>query len=85
MAERLTLKWGTLKGWDNLGDKSQELVKQYLDLGVKYSAMAQQDTPEQKRIICELIDTINGEIWNDWNDTAMSKDAAKHYVQTYRA
>lgn len=54
MAETLTLKWGTLKGWDDItSERSKGLLQQYLDLGVSYSVMAQHDTPEQKQIICE--------------------------------
>ena len=54
MAETLTLKWGTLKGWDDItSERSKGLLQQYLDLGASYSVMAQHDTPEQKQIICE--------------------------------
>lgn len=45
--------------------------------------MLQRDLPEQKQILCELIDSIDGEIWNDWENVAMTKEAAKTYVLNY--
>ena len=84
MAENLLLKWGTLKGWNLESNKSRDIMKRYLTLGVSMSAMAQHDTPEQKLLICELIDAVEGDIQNDWRGEIMSKDEAKHYVQEYR-
>lgn len=83
MAESLTLKWGTLKGWADLSEKSQALVEKYWALGASAGAMTQRDTPEQKQLIRDLIDAIDGEIWNDWDGVAMSKDEAKKYVTEY--
>lgn len=85
MAESLSLKWGTLKGWELESDKAKEIMRRYIDIGASYSAMAQKDTPEQKQLICDLIDAIDGEIDNDWTGEVMSKDAAKNYVMTYRS
>lgn len=84
MAESLSLKWGTLKGWKLETDKSKELVKRYHELGASVSAMMQQDTDEQKKIICELIDAVDGEIDNDWSGEIMTKEQAKEYVMNYR-
>lgn len=85
MAERLLLKWGTLKGWNLESEKSRGIMKRYIDLGASMSAMAQHDSPDQKTIICELIDALDGEIQNDWSGEKMSKDEAKQYVQEYRS
>jgi hypothetical protein len=82
--ESLTLKWGTIKGWGNLSDKSQAIMQRYADLGMSLGAMQQVDTPEQKAILCELIDAIDGPIENDWEGTTMTKEAAKEYVLNYR-
>lgn len=84
MAQSLDLKWGTLKGWNFEGnEKAISLFNRYVDIGASMSAMAQRDTPEQKQIICELIDAVDGEIRNDWEGTVMSKDEAKKYVMDY--
>jgi len=85
MTEHLLLKWGTLKGWRLESDKSREIMKRYVDLGACVSAMAQDDTPEQKSLICDLIDAVDGEITNDWSGEKMSKDEAKRYVQEHRS
>ena len=82
--ESLTLKWGTLKGWDFHNEKGQELLREYFELGASMGAAQQKDTPRQKEIICELIDECNGEIWNDWEGKKMSKAEAKKYVLEYR-
>lgn len=83
MAESLLLKWGTVKGWSGLKPESVAILQRWSDLGATVSAMAQRDTPEQKAIICEFIDTIDGEIANDWSGEIMTKEAAKEYVMTY--
>jgi hypothetical protein len=84
MAEHLSLKWGTLKGWNFAENKKAiDLFDRYVDLGASMSAMAQRDTPEQKQIICDLIDAIDGEITNDWSGEVMTKEQAKEYVMTY--
>lgn len=82
MSESLTLKWGTIKGWNGLGDESLAILQRYADLGMAYGAMQQQDTHEQKKIICELIDAVD-EVWNDWDGKTMTKDEAKTYVMEY--
>ncbi len=83
MSERLTLKWGTVKGWDNLSERSQEIIRRYFQDGIPMSAMADRPDEERRRILCELIDQLDGEIWNDWNDCVMTKDEAKRYVSEY--
>jgi hypothetical protein len=83
MTESLSLKWGTIKGWDLKTDKSLEIMQRYADLGMSYGAMQQHDTPEQKKLICELIDAVDGEIDNDWTGKVMTKDEAKEYVMNY--
>lgn len=82
--EHITLKWGTLKGWCVKSDEGKALLKRYFDLGASSGAMTQNDTPEQKEIICKLIDlTSSEEIFLDWDGKYVSKDAAKDYVNNY--
>ena len=85
MAEELTLKWGTVKGWDCLSEKSQEILKRFFADGVPMSAMVDRPGEDRRAILCELIDQIDGEIWNDWDGVVMSKDEAKKYVMEYGA
>ena len=81
---RLTLKWGTLKSWHFDGEKGKALLKEYNEIGSSYSAMAQNDTPRQKEIICELIDECDGDtIYLDWDGKDVSKEEAKKYVREY--
>ena len=80
----LTLKWGTLKSWRFDSEKGKELLKEYVELGASFSAMAQNDTPRQKEIICELIDLSDGDtIYLDWDGKDVSKEEAKKYVMEY--
>lgn len=79
----ITLKYGTLKSWKLTSEKGEELLKKYNELGTSFSAMAQRDTPEQKKLICEMIDTIPGEICLDWDGKDVSKEEAKKYVMEY--
>jgi len=79
----ITLKWGTLKSWKLTSEKGIDLLKKYYELGASYSAMAQHDTPEQKKLICEMIDEVPGEIYLEWDDKYVSKEEAKRYVMEY--
>lgn len=83
MTESLKLKWGTLKGWEIESEANLATMEKYLNAGAAMGAMQQQDTPEQKQLICDLIDGIDGEIWNDWDGVVMTKEAAKNYVNNY--
>ncbi len=55
----ILLKWGTLKGY-RVADNpvAQGLIEQYMELGASGSAMHQQDTSQQKQIICELLPAL---------------------------
>lgn len=81
--ENLLLKWGSIKGWDNLTDKSVEILKRYYVDGMPLSAMADRPDDARREVLCELIDQIDGEIWNDWDGVQMTKEEAKKYVRDY--
>ena len=83
MAESLTLKWGTVKGWNDLSDKSQEIMRRYFADGVPFSAMADHPGADRKSILCELIGQLDGEIYLDWDGKYVSKDEAKKYIMEY--
>jgi hypothetical protein len=84
MSESLELKWGTVKGWSDLSEKSQEILKRFFADGVPMSAMADHPDEARRTILCELIDQLDGEIQNDWSGEMMTKDEAKKYVREYR-
>jgi len=82
--DHLSLKWGTLKAWNLHSDKGQALLKRYFALGSSASAAMQHDTPEQKDLICQMIDECNAQtIHLDWDGIDVSKDEAKRYVMEY--
>ncbi len=82
--EYLTLKWGSLKSWNFEQEKTRELLQKWAALGRSWSAIQQHDTPEQKRLICELIDAGNFEtVYLDWDGKEVSKEEAKAYVMNY--
>jgi hypothetical protein len=81
----LNLKWGTLKAWNLTSPKGQELLRKYHALGSSAGAMTQHDTPEQKELICQMIDECGAaEIFLDWDGKHVSKDEAKKYVRGYK-
>ena len=81
--DNLTLKWGSIKGWDCTGnEKMRAAMVRWVESGVSYSAM-RRNTPEQEEMICDIIDACNGTIWNDWDGVVMTKDEAKEYVRGY--
>lgn len=86
MSEMLVLKWGTLKGWDCLSDKTVAILQRWANLGVSGGAASQRDTDQQKRLICEAIDSVcgaGGVVHNDWSGENMTAEDAKQYVMGY--
>lgn len=83
MAESLLLKWGTVKGWDDLSEKSQEIMARFFADGVSMSCAMDKPGDDRRAILCELIDQLDGEIQNDWSGEILSKDDAKKYVLEY--
>lgn len=81
--DALSLKWGTLKSWNIHSDTGKALLKRYYEIGSSLGAMQQRDTPEQKEIICQLIDGCEGDIYLDWDGKYVSKEKAKEYVRNY--
>ena len=80
----ITLKWGTLKGWDFEGnDHAIKLLQEYKKIGSSMSVATQEDTPRQKEIICELIDLCDEEPYLDWDGKHVSKAEGKKYVMEY--
>jgi hypothetical protein len=83
--ETLTLKWGTVKGWRDLRESSVQILERYYADSVPMSAMGDRPDAARKETLCELIDQLDGEIWNDWSGELMTKDQAKEYVRSYGA
>jgi hypothetical protein len=81
--DSLSLKWGTLKSWDINSENGKALLQRYVEIGSSLSAALQNDTPEQRDIICELIDCCAGDIYLDWDGKYVSKEKAKEYVRNY--
>ena len=82
----LLLKWGTLKGWCfKNSPEAAEALKEYVEIGSSFSAMAQKDTDRQKELICVMIDSVNGTVQSDWTgeDWTHNRKAAKRYVMNY--
>lgn len=84
MAASIDLKWGNIKGWSGMdeGHPARAALEKYLDSGQGLSAM-QRQTDEQRKLICDVIDAVDGDINDDWNGGTMTKDAAKAYVLNY--
>lgn len=80
----IILKWGTLKGWGNLTDEQTDTLQRYADLGSSMSAMAQRDTDEQKRLLCEAINLFeDGQVFLDWDGIAVTKETGVKYIMEY--
>lgn len=81
--EYLLLKWGTVKGWNNLSEPSVALMEEYYMENMPVSAMMDCPTVERIEILCKLIDQLDGTIQNDWTGEMMSKEEAKQYLRDY--
>ena len=82
--ETLTPKWGTLKAWRFRQPTTLDLLRRYEEIGMSWGAMQQQDTPEQKQLICDMIDAGDFEtVYLGWDGEHVSKERAKEYVMGY--
>lgn len=80
----ILVKFGTLKGYRlEHNPAAQTLVREYISLGASASTMCQMDTPEQKRILCQLFEVHKGPIINDWSGEEMTAEKASRYVTEY--
>lgn len=85
MEDYVLLKFGTLKAW-NLSNSPEALkaLEKWAAEGMASSVLAQEDTPYQKELICEVIDKVNGFIQNDWTgEVYKDREDAKKYVMEY--
>jgi hypothetical protein len=83
MADRLILKWGTLKGYTKESDEFSKALDDFMNLGMQLSCMAQDMTMAHKVALCKVIDACNGTIMNDWAGINMTPVEAKNYVMEY--
>lgn len=83
MSESLTLKWGTVKGWDNLSERSVEIMRRYFADGMPAGCATDYPDDDRKKILCELIDQLDGEIYLDWDGKYVTRDEAKEYITKY--
>lgn len=82
--DSISLKWGTLKSWNIHSEKGIKILQKWASFGCSFGAMTQDDTPEQKQLICDLIDACNAKtIYLEWDDKYVSKLKAKLYVMEY--
>lgn len=82
MTNSLTLKWGTVKGWDLESEEALAALKKWHDYGVSMSAAMQKDSPEQQQALLDAIDFMD-EIWLDWEEKMVTREEAKAYVLNY--
>ena len=84
--DELTLKWGTLKGWDLKSQPALDALDALLDAGDRcMSAALQRDDDNQKELLCAPIDAIdNPQVYLDWDGKYVSKEAAKAYAMEYK-
>jgi hypothetical protein len=71
----IVLKWGSLKRWRVTSKEGKKLQAQFFE--------TEYGTPEQKEIVCKMIDTVPGKIYLDWDGVYVSKKDAKKYVMEY--
>ena len=79
---RLTLKWGSVKGWEVHSEEALAAMQKWASFGHSASALCQHDTPEQQQALLEAIDHMD-EIYLAWTGEYVSREEAKEYVRNY--
>jgi len=80
----LLLKFGTIKSWCFVNSpESQVALDKYNE--INEGCTAEQETKEQKELVCEIIDKLNGkiEVWWTDEDLTNDKEKAKEYIRNY--
>ena len=81
----LLLKWGAIKEWNLHSKKGKQLLKKYFKTLKAGGLMLYDCTPENKKLICEIIDEANlDKIQLDWTGKWVSKTKAKKYIMEYK-
>jgi len=81
--DSITLKWGTLKGWDIESDEASKALQKYADFGMSMWCATQHDTPEQKQALIDALFLMD-EIWLlDWEGKQVNAEEAKEYILNY--
>lgn len=83
MEEELILKWGTIKGWENLTEKSMKIIQLYFSDGFPASCATDHPDENRKHLLCDLIDQLEGKIYLSWDGKYVTKDEAKKYIIEY--
>lgn len=82
--DHLLLKFGTLKSVALKGAEGKRLFEEYSKLGTSSSGVVnQKDSPEQKDLMCRMIDECDGTIRSDWDGNNLTKLEAKKYLMEY--
>lgn len=81
--KEIMLKWGSLKGWENLSDEDMKFIERYYAEGVPMSAMTDKPDQHRKNVLCEFIDQFDGKIYLDWDGKYINKEQAKSYIIGY--
>jgi phosphosulfolactate synthase (CoM biosynthesis protein A) len=80
----ILLKFGNIKEIIIHSKRGKQLVKQYNKTLKAGGLIMQDNTNEQKELICKIIDEANVErVYNDWANRSMSKERAKRYIIKY--
>lgn len=79
----VTLKWGTVKSYSIQNEETWKIMEKYLDGGSSISAMAQRDTPEQKQLLCQVLESIGEPVYLEWDGKYVSIEEAKEYILNY--
>ncbi len=83
----ISLKWGTLKAWNVHSESALSALQLLADAGPRAMSVAtQEDTPEQRLALLNLIDAVGasgGDIWLDWDGRIVTAEEARNYITTY--
>jgi hypothetical protein len=72
----LSLKMGRLKSIETPTEQELLVIEKY--------EKAKDQSEEQKKFLCELIDLWSGKIFLDWDQEYISKEKAKKYIKEYK-
>ena len=75
MNKEIFLKWGTIRGWDNLSNEDIKKLEKY-DIDFPLTSI-------QRSNLCEFINSFDGKIYLDWVNGYVDKQQAILYINRY--
>ena len=80
LKDQMSLKFGQVKSWSLNTPEARRVGTIYIERAKATKWEDWDGSDEQKRLVCDIIDALDGRITSDWTGELITKDEAKRYI-----